>query len=95
MKEVLVSILHKCYNKDWQVEFNDAWGSIQNSRTIQHYANAHVTESYTPFAGHGNAMRWLATLSWNGVLYGGSRSSRIGGSIRKINALSQAFLRQY
>lgn len=52
-----------------------------------------MSEDYTPFAGHGNAMRSLATLSWNGVLYGGSRSSSVGGSIRKINALSLTFLK--
>lgn len=52
-----------------------------------------MSKDYTPFAGHGNAMRSLATLSWNGVLYGGSRSSSVGGSIRKINALSLTFLK--
>lgn len=54
-----------------------------------------MSKDYIPFAGHGNAMRSLATLSWNGVLYGGSRSSSVGGSMRTINALSQAFLKQY
>lgn len=48
-----------------------------------------MSKYYTPFVGHGNAMRCLATLSWKGVLYGGSRASSVGGSIRKTNALSQ------
>lgn len=49
-------------------------------------------ECCIPFAGQGNAMRWLASLSWNGVLKGGCRSSTVGGSSTETNTLPLIFL---
>lgn len=44
-----------------------------------------LSPRHSPFAGHGNEMCWLATLSWKGLLNGGSRSSIVGGSERKLD----------
>lgn len=53
-----------------------------------------LSPRHSPFAGHGNAICWLATLSWKGLLNGGSRSSIVGGSEKKQTQKTAWFLLQ-
>jgi hypothetical protein len=77
-----ISIVLQCYRKDWQVHFMKMVLWVQYGILEQYHTNDYLSEYHTPFAGHGNAMHWLAKYSWNGVLKGGSSSSTIGGSVK-------------